>query len=59
MALKKKYQTIEELLVYPSLEPTIEVIPDDGAHRYRARCGNNKGAHCQKGKKRAVHNKGS
>lgn len=36
MALKKKYQTIEELLVYPSLEPTIEVIPDDGAHRYRA-----------------------
>lgn len=30
MALKKKYQTIEELLVYPSLEPTIEVI------RYRA-----------------------
>lgn len=25
MALKKKYQTIEELLVYPSLEPTIEV----------------------------------
>ena len=35
MALKKKYQTIEELLVYPSLEPTIEVIPDD-AHRYRA-----------------------
>lgn len=31
MALKKKYQTIEELLVYPSLEPTIEVIPDDGA----------------------------
>ena len=37
MALKKKYQTIEDLLVYPSLEPTIEVIPDDGAHRYRAK----------------------
>lgn len=40
MALKKKYQTIEELVVYPSLEPTIEVIPDDGfngAYRYRAK----------------------
>lgn len=40
MALKKKYQTIEELVVYPSLESTIEVIPDDGfdgAYRYRAK----------------------
>lgn len=40
MALKKKYQAIEKLLVYPSVEPTIEVIPDDGfdgAYRYRAK----------------------
>lgn len=40
MALQKKFQPVEELLVFPSLEPTIEVIPNDGyegAHRYRAR----------------------
>lgn len=27
MALQKKFQPVEELLVFPSLEPTIEVIP--------------------------------
>ena len=40
MALKKKYQTVESLVVYPSLEPTIEVIPEDGfngAYHYRAK----------------------
>ena len=38
MALKKKYQTIEELLVYPSLEPTIEVFFEiaDMYNQYRA-----------------------
>ena len=30
MALQKKFQPVEELLVFPSLEPTIEVIPNDG-----------------------------
>lgn len=27
MALQKKFQLVEELLVFPSLEPTIEVNP--------------------------------
>lgn len=40
MALQKKFEVIKNLLVFPSLESTIEVIPNDGyegAHRYRAR----------------------
>lgn len=40
MALQKKFEVVENLLVFPSLESTIEVIPNDGyegAHRYRAR----------------------
>lgn len=38
MAIQKKYQLLEDLSVYPSQEPTIEVLPDDfgGAYRYRA-----------------------
>lgn len=40
MAVKKTFQVISDLLVYNSIEPTIEVNPSDGyngAHRYRAR----------------------
>lgn len=39
MPVQKKYQEIKELVVFPSNEPTIEVIPDDygGAHYYRAK----------------------
>lgn len=40
MAIKKQFETLETLTVFPSTEPTIEVIPTDGyngAHRYRAK----------------------
>lgn len=40
MAIKKQFVTVEDLVVYPSVEPTIEVIPTDGydgAYRYRAK----------------------
>ena len=39
MPIQKKYQEIKDLVVYPSNESTIEVIPDDygGAHYYRAK----------------------
>ena len=39
MPIQKKYQEIKDLVVYPSNEPTIEVIPDDygGAYYYRAK----------------------
>lgn len=40
MATRKLFETVENLLVFPSTEPTIEVIPTDGyegAHRYRAK----------------------
>lgn len=40
MATKKLFETVENLIVFPSTEPTIEVIPTDGyngAHRYRAK----------------------
>lgn len=33
---RKKYVLVKDLKVYPSNKETIEVIPDDGAHRYRA-----------------------
>lgn len=33
---RKKYVPVKDLKVYPSNKETIEVIPDDGAHRYRA-----------------------
>lgn len=33
---RKKYVPVKDLKVYPSKAETIEVIPDDGAHRYRA-----------------------
>ena len=38
MTTTKKFQQVKDLTVYPSLQPTIEVIPTDrynGAHRYR------------------------
>ena len=38
MTTIKKFQQVKDLTVYPSLQPTIEVIPTDGyngAHRYR------------------------
>lgn len=34
---RKKYVPVKGLKVYPSNKETIEVIPDDGAHRYRAK----------------------
>lgn len=40
MATRKLFETVENLLVFPSTEPTIEVIPTDGyegAHRYRVK----------------------
>lgn len=40
MAIKKKFEIIKDLKVFPSNKDTIEVIPTDGyngAHRYRAR----------------------
>lgn len=40
MAVKKTYKVLSDLLVFNSMEPTIEVNPEDGyngAHRYRAR----------------------
>ena len=39
MTTTKKFQQVKDLTVYPSLQPTIEVIPTDGyngAHRYRS-----------------------
>lgn len=37
MAATKKFNVVENLLVYPSKKPTIEVVNDEynGAHRYR------------------------
>lgn len=40
MAATKKFETVENLIVFPSKEATIEVVPTDGyngAHRYRAK----------------------
>lgn len=40
MAAVKKFSSLEDLLVFPSSEPTIETIVDNeynGAHRYRIR----------------------
>ena len=40
MAVKKSFQVFSDLLVFNSIEPTIETIPTDGydgAHRYRVR----------------------
>ena len=40
MAVKKSFQVLSDLLVFNSIEPTIETIPTDGyngAHRYRVK----------------------
>lgn len=40
MPVQKKFQTVKDLVVFPSKEETIEVLPNDGyegAHRYRAK----------------------
>lgn len=40
MAVQKKFQVLSDLVVFNSIEPTIEVNPNDGyegAHRYRAK----------------------